>query len=90
MIELKLDDKQKEDIKMSLEKILEKDVCTPVKMNNILFAIQREIRDPIPEQIFKCVKCGNDIIAYGIRGEGFVTINNDSGIEDRHYHMKCV
>jgi len=86
---LKLDDKQKEDIKVSLEKILEKDI-PETKMKNILNAIEREIQEPIPEKIFKCVKCGNDIIAYGIRGEGFVTINNDSGIGDRHYHMKCM
>lgn len=87
---MKLDNKQKEDIKISLENILGKKILDN-KLSNILNNIDREMRDPIPEKILKCIKCKNDIIAYGTRGEAFVTINgvNEDGSDDKHYHMKC-
>lgn len=89
-----LNDKQKEDIKASLENILknilEKDI-SEAKMKNILNTIEKEIQEPLPEKILKCIKCGRDIIAHGIRGDAFVTINgtNNDGNDDKHYHMNC-
>lgn len=44
-----------------------------------------EARD---EEILMCATCGKDIIAYGERGESFVTTVKD-GIE-KHYHNKKI
>ena len=54
-----------------------------------VYNVVLEIREAIvssparPEEIFTCGKCGKPIVAYGDRGEAFVTVRG------KHFHNDC-
>jgi len=54
-----------------------------------VYNVVLEIRDAVvsppgrPEEIFTCASCGNPIIAYGDKGEAFVTVRG------KHFHNDC-
>lgn len=75
------------EIKTEIEKIIGK---TIKNMDRIMEMIDIETRDPIPEQILACSRCGGQIVAYGEHGEAFVTEHRPIG--DIYYHIdvkKC-
>ena len=52
---------------------------------NLALEIKQAVVSPKgrPEAIFTCAKCGQPIIAYGDRGEAFVTVKG------KYFHNNC-
>lgn len=52
---------------------------------------ERPTSEQLPEQILKCTGCNGDIIAYGAKGQSFITKHLSNGT-NLYYHNngKCI
>lgn len=84
---MSLTQQQKDKIRTDLNVTLGK-TLTDSQLNRIIREIEINTADPLPEKILTCSKCGQNIVAYGLRGVAFITEYASKGV--KYYHgTKC-